>query len=387
MNKVLEVYPAQHDFLTCNDRFTAFIGGVGSGKTYAGCMKDLQYATQPGTLGIVVAPTYTMLGDATIRTFLNLAGDAIEAFNKSDGRIKIKRGGELLFRSSDNPDRLRGANLHYAHIDEGGMCPPGTWEIIIGRLRADGKAGKCWVTTTPKGHNWLFKRKEEMTVFKAHTRDNPYLHKEFIASLEKSYTGEFARQELDGEFISMEGLVYKFNESIHVVNRDSKEFVRFGLALDEGYTNPAVILLIGHDSDDRLHVLKEFYERGKLQSDVVEQAKRWHSEYYCSAVAVDAAAAGLIADMRNNGIPAQPRKGRVLDGIRQVQNLLAVQGDERPRLTISPACVNTINEFESYVWKDGRDEPVKENDHSLDALRYYVNTKEMRVEITANPFY
>ena len=34
--------------------------------------------------------------------------------------------------------------------------------------------------------------------------------------------------------------------------------------------------------------------------------------------------------------------------------------------------INTINEFESYVWKPQKDEPVKENDHALDALRYYV---------------
>jgi hypothetical protein len=32
--------------------------------------------------------------------------------------------------------------------------------------------------------------------------------------------------------------------------------------------------------------------------------------------------------------------------------------------------VNTINEFESYVWKDGKDEPQKENDHAMDAIRY-----------------
>lgn len=370
MDKRIKLYPTQHDFLTCEDRFTAFIGGIGSGKTYAGCVKDLQRATIPGTLGIVVAPTYAMLGDATIRTFLDLAGDAVETFNKSDSTVKIKHGGEILFRSADKPDRLRGANLHYAHIDEGGLCPPGTWEIIIGRLRADGKAGKCWVTTTPKGRNWLFRRKEEMTVFKASTKDNPYLDKEFIASLERSYTGEFARQELDGEFISLEGLVYRFDASDHVTERSSAEFALWGIAIDEGYTNPAVILLVGFDGDGRAHVAREWYERGKLQEEVVRIAASWCAEREIFTIAVDASAAGLIADLRNNGMQAEPRKGRVLDGIAAVQNMLAMQGDGRPRLTVDPSCTNTINEFESYVWKDGKDEPVKENDHALDALRY-----------------
>jgi len=53
-----------------------------------------------------------------------------------------------------------------------------------------------------------------------------------------------------------------------------------------------------------------------------------------------------------------------------------VAGDGRPRLTIDPACVNTLAEFESYVWMEGRsgvkDTPEKTNDHAMDALRYGV---------------
>ena len=37
---------------------------------------------------------------------------------------------------------------------------------------------------------------------------------------------------------------------------------------------------------------------------------------------------------------------------------------------MDPACENLINEFESYIWRDEKDVPVKEHDHALDALRY-----------------
>jgi phage terminase large subunit len=53
-----------------------------------------------------------------------------------------------------------------------------------------------------------------------------------------------------------------------------------------------------------------------------------------------------------------------------VQDLLKIQGDGKPRLTVDPSCVNVINEFESYTWKPEKDEPVKENDHAMDAVRY-----------------
>jgi phage terminase large subunit len=89
---------------------------------------------------------------------------------------------------------------------------------------------------------------------------------------------------------------------------------------------------------------------------------------------VDPSAAGLIADMRFAGLAANGANNAVLDGIQLVKSLLAVQGDGRPRLTISPKCVNLIAEFESYCWKEGRaglrDEPEKANDHAMDALRY-----------------
>jgi phage terminase large subunit len=86
----------------------------------------------------------------------------------------------------------------------------------------------------------------------------------------------------------------------------------------------------------------------------------------------------------------------VLDGIRRIQDRLAIQGDGLPRLTVDPACTNTINEFESYVWRQAtgtgvaKDEPNKENDHAMDALRYLVNKIDYgsrEVVINENPFY
>lgn len=170
------------------------------------------------------------------------------------------------------------------------------------------------------------------------------------------------------------GLIYeRFNRDAHVRARSPSEFKYWVLAIDEGYTNPAVILLVGVDSDGRLHVVREFYERGKLQKEVIEVARAWALEKHIVVAAVDAAAAGLVADLRDCGVPAQAAKGRVLDGITIVQSLLRIQGDNRARLTVDPSCVNVIREFETYVWRDGKDEPVKENDHALDALRYLCN--------------
>jgi hypothetical protein len=61
------------------------------------------------------------------------------------------------------------------------------------------------------------------------------------------------------------------------------------------------ILLVGIDPDERLHISREFYERGKLQKDVVLIAVNWAESVSAGLVAVDAAAAGLIADLVDAG--------------------------------------------------------------------------------------
>ena len=198
--------------------------------------------------------------------------------------------------------------------------------------------------------------------------------KKTMAVLE-NLSGVRRKRLLEGIWATAEGAVYEFDSSVHVRERDPKEMKRWFLAMDEGYTNPAVILLIGDDGDGRMHCFKEFYKSGVLQSVVVATAREWFQANNCQAAAVDESAAGLVADLNDAGVYAKGAKGRVLDGINLVQNRLKVQGDGRPRYTVDPSCVNHINEFESYVWNDksAKDAPVKDNDHSMDAARYLLD--------------
>jgi PBSX family phage terminase large subunit len=385
MKKTISLYRQQHDFFTCPDRIAAFIGGIRSGKTWAGCLWMLSQMTIPGTLGLIVAPTFPMLRDVTWRTMLDIGGDIFKV-GKSEMMLSVKGGGEMLFRSADTPDRIRGITANVALIDEAGYCPNDTYDIVKGRLSA--LPGLLRIVTTPKGRNWLYERQSEMTVFKAATKDNPHNPDEFVMDLERAYTGDFKRQELYGEFVAFEGLVYPmFSRDVHVRERGREEMTRFLFGEDEGYTNPSVLLDIGFDSDGRAHIFREWYRRNQLQDAVVTANKGWYDEVHPSGVVVDASAAGLIASLRDIGVPAIAHKGRVMDGIGKVQNSLAVQADKRPRLTIDPSCVNTIAEFESYVWKDGKDEPEKQSDHALDALRYAMDEAESGgVEVVASPF-
>lgn len=374
-----ELYGRQYDFMYTDARFSAFVGGIGSGKTYVGAARSLFTALNSGGLGMVVAPTYPMLRDATLRAVTDLAeaSHIPIQINRQEMLLRVQAGaqGEMVFRSSSVPDRLRGPNLNWAWMDEGAMCPAAAFDILIGRLRAKGAAGDLWITTTPRGRNWLWERRDTIKLYRARTQDNPFLNTEFIDALESAYTGRFAEQELGGEFVGYDGLVYElFDTDRHIVER-SGPWQRVIAGIDEGYTNPAVILVIGLDGDDRAHVLAEYYERRVLQADFVTQAMAMQQALGVSMFYADPSAAGLIADLRASGLPVQPAKNDVLNGIRHIQARLATQGDGRPRLTVDPECANLRTEMLSYVWRersDGTrlDQPEKSHDHAVDAMRY-----------------
>jgi phage terminase large subunit len=214
-------------------------------------------------------------------------------------------------------------------------------------------------------------------VVETNALDNPFLPDRYIDMLE-DMTGVAYERYVLGKWVAMEGRVYDmFEPKTHVIERGGPWIEKI-LCIDEGFTLPQVILKCGFDSDGRMHVLEEFYDTHVLPSDFVDAAEGM-MDPNVEAVYVDPAAAGLRAEMTERGLPIRNADNDVLSGIRAVQDRLAVRGDNRPRLSIDPSCINTKREFLTYQWKKkGGDRPKKENDHAMDALRYGVYTHDSR---------
>jgi predicted phage terminase large subunit-like protein len=163
----------------------------------------------------VVAPTYPMLRDATLRSFADLCQAyrpaLVERFNRSEMAMRLTNGTTVLFRSSDDPDRLRGPNLGWFWLDEAALMTEETWLIMIGRLREH--PGRAWVTSTPRGKNWLYhtfsRDGGRYHIIRSSTRDNAFLPAAFVQSLQESYTSEWLRQEVEGEFVDPAGALFR----------------------------------------------------------------------------------------------------------------------------------------------------------------------------------
>jgi hypothetical protein len=359
----------------------------------------------PGSLGLVGAPTYPMLRDVTERTFFDLLPEGlVNRYRKTYHHLWLANGSEVLFRSLDQPDRVRGLNLAWFWLDEAPLCGHYAWTVLKGRLRQRGFEPMGWATGTLKGRDG-FARDFELAplpghrLFRASTRANLHnLPPGYIDDL--GYTGAFADQEIEGLFIAFEGLVYAFDASStgnvrtyplapSLEGKAESPFPRVIGGVDWGYTNPAAALVFGLDGDHRAWQLAEFYQRRAGLTDVLlpailELARRYHvTTWYCGPDEPEHIAA-LNEALTREQLPcrAQAADNAVVPGIQTVTGLLATRADGTRGLYVSPSCTATIAEYGAYQYatapagrkRDPGEHPLKQGDHAMDATRYALHT-------------
>jgi predicted phage terminase large subunit-like protein len=275
----VRLHPAQRAFLDSPALFRAFCGGIGSGKSWAGSY-DLLRRARAGRLYLVCAPTYAMLADATFRSFLQVGQD-LGVIDPGDVKrsappsIRLRTGAEVLFRSADEPDRLRGPNLSGVWLDEASLMLEDVFSIAIGRLREAGEQGWLTATFTPKGRqHWTCETfaagRPDTALFTCRTGDNPFLPGGFESTVRRQYTSSLAAQELEGQFIDAGGTLFR-REWFRVVDRAPPLIARVRAwdlaatpddepkARDPDYTAG---VLLGKAADRTLYVLDVSRMRG-----------------------------------------------------------------------------------------------------------------------------
>ena len=382
------------DLVYAHDPEAIAEGPAETGKTLAACWKlHLLALKYPASQWVIVRKIQRDLYGSVLQTWERvIKGAPVTTYGgEKPEKYQYSNGATVWVAGMDNPGKVLSSERDGMYVNQSEQLTLDDWESLTTRTTGRNAVvpfpqifGDC--NPSGSGH-WIRDRskKKILRLIPTHHQDNPTLYtddgvlteqgKRTMARLD-NLSGVRKKRLKEGIWATAEGAVYDtFDAQVHVKVRPDSEMVSWYLAMDEGYTNPAVILLVGVDGDGRWHVAREWYERGKLESVVVAQAKEWYLEKHCSGVAVDSSAASLIAALRNTGINARSAKGRVLDGIQHMQDRMKIQADKLPRYTVDPSCVNVINEKESYIWKQtsagtSKDEPVKENDHANDAERY-----------------
>jgi phage terminase large subunit len=380
----LQLYRQQHEFVMAEQHHLALLGGIGSGKSIAGNVRVLLAALgalpflPAPNLGVVTAPTYKMLDDATYRSFKQVAGAFLVDYNASKGLARMANGSEIIFRSTQDPDTLRGPSISYWHGDEAALSPAEVWSIMLGRLRQDGRQGYAWLTTTPKGKQWIYKifaqtfvDDPDYRLIRVKTHANPFVSREWIEALEANYHGEYARQELYGEFVGWEGLIYpEFDRARHTTNTFPTHYEEVIAGVDWGFNNPGVIQVCGV-RDGVVYNIHEEYAARRGIDDWARIALQLRHSFGVSAFYCDPSEPAYIEKLREQGCKAHAANNSVLPGIQAIKRRL-----NSNTLLHYAGAVHTFAEYEAYQWarkgSESTEHPLKSNDHALDALRYAV---------------
>jgi hypothetical protein len=397
--------PSQEKFHASKARFKGFSGPIGSGKSQALCQEAIRLAyLNPGRTGLLGAPTFPMLRDATQAALFEslIQSEVPFEFNKAENMLTLSdTGSRIIFRAVDDFERLRGTNLAWFGVDEMTYTPEQAWIRLEGRLR-DPRAGRLcgFGVWTPKGFDWVYERfvlnpVDGYECVQAQPFENRHLLDrvpDFYERLKKSYDESFYSQEVMGEYLNpRQGLVYgAFDRRVQVgeVERDEQATLLWALDFNVNPMSSVVAQLV----DGKVRVLDEIVLTRASTRDACEEFVRRYPRWQAGlAIYADACAShlqtagttdreileGFFAE-QNGPAPSfriPKRNPPVRDRVGLVNAKLR-SADGEVSLMVHPRCKELVADFERVQWMEGTNEIDKARDprrtHLSDALGYLI---------------
>jgi len=390
--------PAQRKFLEDEShRILGYIGGFGSGKSYALARKLIWLGLlNPNQTLMACEPSFPM-----IRTvFIPAMDEALESLDipftfraspQPEYLLTLPTGSvKILCQSAENYQRIRGQNIAAAVWDECDTSPTETaqkaGEMLLARMRT-GKCNQLAVASTPEGFRWAYRTFIEQDgpdkrLIKVKTKDNPNLPPEFIPSLERNYPSQLIAAYLNGEFVNLAScaLYNGFDRSLHNSNAkpEQGETIYIGIDINVGNSVTQHVVKRG----DQFHFFAETIYRDTIQ--MARGLAELYPQHFRSGQLVlipDAAsrqrstAAAQESDLSilkkaGHTVKAQQSNPLVQDRINAVNVLIS-----QDRLRVSNANKHLIRTLEQHAYDDtGRPEKggvaMTDLSHAGDAAGY-----------------
>lgn len=373
-------------FDSANKRWNFKTGATRSGKTYADFYvipKRIRARIGKPGLVVILGVTKSTIERNILEPMRNIWGpELVGEINSKNicylfGEYCYCLGAEKVSQVS----KLRGSSIKYVYGDEVADWNEEVFEMLKSRLD---KPYSCFDgALNPQGPNhWLKafldnedfdKYVQKYTIF-----DNPFLDPNFVENLCREYEGSvYYKRYILGEWALAEGLVYpmfKRDKNIFTGEVEFDPRKRYFVSIDYGTVN-AFAVGIFEMSGKKSRMIKEVHYDGRKQPRTDNEG---YYKLMCDAIGdlriekilVDPSAAGFIQTIVKYGqYIVEGANNDVLNGIQEVTKYL-----NYGLLQIHDSCTETIKEFQQYAWDDkhGGDEVIKENDHHMDLIRYYI---------------
>lgn len=316
-------------------------------------------------------------------------------------------GGRFLLsaKSAKYPGTLVGEGLSGVVMAEAAKIREVVWTRFLRPTLADYR-GWATMMSTPEGRNWFYRAwqngqdqsQAEWASWRLPSWLNPHVYPlgkddPEIASLRRDMTSAAFAQEIGADFSEFVGRVFKeFDEEINVADLDYRPDWETFAAVDYGFTNPFVWLLIQVGPFGDVHVLREMYRTGLTIPEIAKDIRANNlAPDSLSAFYPDPAQPGdtrelseylKVAAKSGGGGELKDRLNLIRKALEipEAQAKLPDGHPERiPKLRIDRSCVELIREFGAYRYPRVAGEahsdkanppeaPLKKDDHGPEAL-------------------
>jgi len=403
---------SQRKFHESRARFKGYSGPIGSGKSQALCQEALKLSYEnAGRTGLIGAPTYPMLRDATLAALMEILerNRIRHEWNRAENYMVLRETrSKILFRAVEEFERLRGSNLAWFGVDELTYTAEEAWLRLEGRLR-DVKAKRLcgFAVWTPKGYDWVYERfianrVKGYEVVTARPFENRFLLDQipdYYERLRSSYDARFYQQEALGEYLSLHAgkVYYAFDRTGNVESAHVNPAWPLLWALD--FNVDPMCSVVAQVAGDRVTVLDEIVlSRASTYDACAEFRERFRSHPRGLVIYADATGSRMqtsgttdvailrqcFADGAYGVVDFKiPRSNpAVKDRVTLMNSKLETAAGARA-MRIDPRCRELIKDLEQVVYKENSLVIEKDRDpkrtHLSDALGYLV-WQECRVE-------
>lgn len=342
-------------------------GGSRSGKTYNIMLWLIINALNNRCTTDVVRKTLPALKRSSLKDFTELCDKLKINYKKRELEFTFENGSVFSFYSTDADDgqKIKGAKRDYLFCNEANELTFDDWTQLIIRTN---KIAIIDYNPSITDEHWLnrIKIKESTYFFKTTYKDNPFLPKVIIESIEELKNTNKSLWTIYGlgEQAVIEGVVF---ENWNIIEKMPNNIRNHKIGMDFGFSNdPTAIIEVAIQGND-IYLNEICYQTKMLTHEIIEELKQL-PKY---KVIADSQDPRLITEIHRAGINIHGIKkygGSIKSGILAMQSM---------KMYVTKQSDNLIKEFKNYTYaqdKDGKwlKEPIDKFNHAIDAIRYAV---------------
>lgn len=324
-------------------------------------------------------------------------------YNPESGQMHLSMYGgkfQVHCKSAKYPNSLVGEALEGVILAEAAKLKPSVWHKYIRPMLADYK-GWALMTSTPEGRNWFYDLYSmgqnpafadwwsvrmpswANDILFPLGREDPEIY-----SMSAGMSQEKFNQEIGADFTEFVGRVFKdFDEEMHVGDYKYNPSWPVYAALDYGWTNPFVWLLLQVDPFDNVYVIGEHYSpHMTVEENVNEIVRKGLAPSALRFIYPDPASPSdtAVVEQMLQVVGMTGTGGPIQDRLELIRRWLKPKLDDRvsqesgvwkPKLLVDRKCVNLVREFSEYRYpehvseaREASENPMKKDDHTPEAL-------------------